>query len=111
MYYIYILRCNDNSLYTGITTDVIRRFNEHLADNKKGAKYTRKHIPIKIESIWETANKSLASKLEYYIKKLEKSKKENLILYENKFNEYLENKIDISEYRRIFRRQTNEKNK
>lgn len=100
MYFIYILRCNDNSLYTGITTDVNRRFNEHIKDAKKGAKYTKIHTPIKIECVWKTTNKSLASKLEYYIKKLEKSKKEELIKKEEKLNEFLGDKIDIKEYKK-----------
>lgn len=79
MFYVYILRCEDNSLYTGITTDVMRRFSEHVEGKVKGAKYTKSHKPIKIESVWETQNKIDASKLEYRIKKLGKQQKEQLI--------------------------------
>ena len=79
MYYIYILRCEDNSLYTGITTDVHRRFKEHTADKVKGAKYTKAHRPIKIEAVWETDTKANALRIECYIKKLAKSEKEELI--------------------------------
>ena len=44
-YYVYLLRCTDGSLYAGITTDVKRRFLEHLAGGNKGAKYTKTHTP------------------------------------------------------------------
>lgn len=77
LYYVYILRCEDNSLYTGITTDVKRRFYEHL--NGKGAKYTKSHKPTKIESVWKISSKSDALKLEYQIKQCSKTTKEELI--------------------------------
>lgn len=78
-YYVYILRCADNSLYTGISTDVKRRFSEHCRGNVRGAKYTKSHKPIKVEAVWETDGKSDASKLEYRIKQLKKEDKERLI--------------------------------
>lgn len=87
MYYVYILRCEDNTLYTGITTDVARRFAEHREDKVKGAKYTKAHKPKKIAAAWEAGTKSDASKLEYRIKKLEKAEKEKLI---SEFSENLE---------------------
>ena len=77
MYYVYIMRCSDNSLYTGITTDVERRFAEHKSG--KGAKYTATHTVVSIEAVWEAPDRSAASKLESQIKKLPKSKKEELI--------------------------------
>lgn len=71
MYYTYILRCEDNTLYTGIATDLERRFNEHLAqDPKICAKYTLSHKAKKMECAWESENKVLASKLEFWIKKV-----------------------------------------
>ena len=79
-YYVYMLRCSDNSLYTGITTNVERRFEEHKEKHKKGAKYTAAHTPLSIEAVWEVPDRSSASKLESQIKKLSKSKKEELIL-------------------------------
>ena len=87
MYYVYILRCEDNTLYTGITTDVARRFAEHREDKVKGAKYTKAHKPKEIAAAWEVGTKSEASKLEYRIKKLEKAEKEKLI---SEFSENLE---------------------
>lgn len=79
MYYVYILRCENSLLYTGITTDVERRFNEHKDGKIKGAKYTKSHKPLGVEAVWEAENKSDASRLEYRIKKLTKTEKEDLI--------------------------------
>ena len=59
MYYIYMLRCEDNSIYTGITTDINRRMKEHFSKNKKCAKYTLKHTAKKLESVWQTGNRVL----------------------------------------------------
>lgn len=83
MYYIYILRCIDNSLYTGITTDIERRLKEHLKELKNGAKYTANHKPVKVEQLWSCENRSLASKFEYRFKKLTKAQKETFILHPN----------------------------
>ena len=79
MYYVYILRCVDNSLYTGITTDVKRRFYEHKDMQSKGAKYTRSHLVVSIAAVWEAKNRADASKLESFIKKQTKAKKESFI--------------------------------
>ena len=100
MYYTYMLRCEDNSIYTGITTDVERRFKEHISRDKKCAKYTSKHSAKKIESVWESENRALASKLEYYIKTLSKKQKEELIL-KNNLEELLSEKIDYNKYTKI----------
>lgn len=78
MYYVYILRCEKNCLYTGITSDVERRFNEHCEG--KGAKYTKSHRPLGVEAVWEADTKNDASRLEYRIKMLKKEEKEDLIL-------------------------------
>lgn len=101
MYYVYMLRCEDNSLYTGITTDLERRFEEHLSKNKKCAKYTSNHSVKKIESAWITENRVSASKLEYHIKKtLSKHQKEELIR-KNNLQELLSHKIDVSKYSKV----------
>jgi len=81
-----MIRCSDNSLYTGITTDPKRRFIEHK--NLKGAKYFYAHTPIKIVYIEMAKGRSEASKREYAIKKLTAIKKQSLILSrENKIIE------------------------
>ena len=102
MYYIYMLRCRDNSIYTGITTNIDRRMEEHFSKNEKCAKYTYTHIAKKLEAVWETKNKSLASKLEYHIKKLSKEKKELLIESKDLSRVFLNNeKIDIEDYKNM----------
>lgn len=98
MYYTYIIRCTDNSLYTGITTDVKRRFDEHLAQNDKSAKYTRTHKALKLEAMWQSENRISASKLEYHIKRLKKAQKENLIV-DNNFKVF-NDKIQADNYKR-----------
>lgn len=89
MYYVYILRCQDHSLYTGMTTDVDRRYQEHLDRGEKAAKYTRTHGVMKIEAVWECESRSLASKLEYHLKKMRKKQKEMLIQENNYLEIYL----------------------
>lgn len=79
MYYIYLLRCANHSLYTGITTDLERRFAEHAGKGGRGAKYTAARHPLRLEAAWRAANRSMASKLEARIKALTKAEKEQLI--------------------------------
>lgn len=77
-YFLYILRCSDNSLYTGITTDLDRRITEHNW-NEKWAKYTRTRRPVELIYSESFENRSEASKREYEIKKMKKIDKESLI--------------------------------
>lgn len=74
---IYMIRCADNSLYTGITTDVDRRFAQH--EKGKGAKYLKTRRPFKLVFQRPVGNRSQASKLEYAIKQLPKAKKERMV--------------------------------
>ena len=100
MYCVYMLRCVDKSIYTGITVDIERRMKEHFSKNEKCAKYTFTHSAKKLEAVWETENKSLASKLEYAIKRLTKSKKEELIKNKELEKIFLSNsKIDANNYK------------
>lgn len=78
-YYIYILRCDDNSLYTGITNNLEQRMYAHIHKLKTAASYTKSRNVIKMESLWTANNRSLASQLEYRIKKMTKEMKEDLI--------------------------------
>jgi putative endonuclease len=77
MYYLYILECKDGTLYTGITTDVERRFNEHK--NKKGGHYTSAKEAVKIVYTEEHSNRSEASKREAEIKGWTRAEKIALI--------------------------------
>lgn len=83
MYYVYILACADDTLYTGITTDIDRRLDEHNSD-ALGAKYTAARRPVNLVYIKECKDRSAASKEEYRIKKL--SRKEKLQLIKNDHN-------------------------
>ena len=76
MYYVYILRCKDKSFYTGITTDVERRFKEHC--DGIGGRYTRSHKPEKIVYREKIATRSDALKREAEIKSWSRKKKMQL---------------------------------
>ena len=78
MYYLYILLCADKTLYTGITTDLARRVDEHNGA-KLGAKYTSARRPVKLVYSRKFKNRSVASKEEARVKKLKKSAKLELI--------------------------------
>lgn len=77
MYFVYILKCLDGSLYTGSTNNIEKRFKSHLEG--KGGKYTRSHKPVKIIYEEKFKTKSDALKREMQIKKLSKEKKIILI--------------------------------
>lgn len=79
MYYTYLLRCENNTLYAGITTDLARRFAQHCGKLSGGAKYTAVHRPVRMEAAWRSADRASASRLEYQLKHLSKAKKEALL--------------------------------
>lgn len=68
-YYVYMLRCQDDTLYTGITADVCHRMRCHTGEIAGGAKYTRTHPPAEIAALWRAEDKIAAARLEYAIKK------------------------------------------
>ena len=53
MYYTYMIRCSDNSIYTGMTNNLERRIEEHITKDKRGAKYTKSHNAEKLEIAWK----------------------------------------------------------
>jgi putative endonuclease len=79
IWYVYIAKCRDDSLYTGITTDIKRRETEHNLDNKKGAKSLRGRRPVKIIYFEKYITESEAKKREVAIKNWHKSYKLKLI--------------------------------
>jgi len=81
---VYILRCADNSLYTGVTTDVGRRLDEHNGLAKNGAKYTRNRQPVALVYQENADSRSKACKRESAIKHLSKLQKEELIIKSQK---------------------------
>ena len=79
-WYTYILRCSDGSLYTGITTDLRRRFAEHSGGRaSSGAKYTAARSPVAYECAFLSPDRSAASRLEARIKRLSRQQKLLLI--------------------------------
>jgi len=77
-YYVYIVRCSDDTYYTGITTDLARRVEEHNG-SPKGAKYTRTRRPVALVYSECHPDKSAASGREYRIKKMSRAAKRSLI--------------------------------
>ncbi len=97
-YFVYMIRCADGSLYSGITTDINRRFAEHVSGGGKGAKYTAFHPPVGVAALWRTDGKSNASKLEYRLKRLSKSDKEKLCLNTFEIGDFIGKDTDCSAY-------------
>ena len=79
MNYVYILKCNDDSFYTGWTNNLEKRIKAH--NNGKGAKYTRARLPVEIVHYEEFEDKTDAMKREYQIKQLSRKEKLELIGY------------------------------
>ncbi len=77
-YSVYIVRCADGTLYTGISTDVARRLLEHEC-GKRGAKYLRGRSPLKLEYAEVIGDRSSASRAEFLVKQLDREAKEGLI--------------------------------
>jgi len=78
-WYTYIVQCADGTYYTGITTGLSRRLNEHNNTNR-GAKYTKTRRPVELVFYCEYPNRSLAQREEFRIKKLSRVEKALLII-------------------------------
>jgi len=78
-WFLYLIRCRNGRLYTGITTDVERRFEEHNSGDKKGSKYLRGKAPLKLVMKKRIGDRSMALRVEAKVKKLPKIKKELLV--------------------------------
>jgi len=78
-WYVYMVRCRDGSLYTGIATDVSRRLAEHRGSGSKGAKYVRGRGPLRLVFTKPARSRALALRLERRIKELPKARKEELL--------------------------------
>lgn len=99
-FYVYMIRCDDDSLYCGYTTDLKRRFNEHKS-GEKGAKYTRAHGAAAVAAAWTAYSRSAAMRLEAFLKKLKKTEKEELgsnpkILFEKYKDRFVEGEYNVS---------------
>jgi len=79
MWYVYILQCADNTLYTGITVDLDRRLEEHNGLNGLGARYTRSRRPVTLAYAEPAESRATAASREAAIKKLTRVQKLKLI--------------------------------
>lgn len=77
-WYVYILRCADDTLYTGVTTDLARRLREHNSP-RGGARYTRARQPVRLVHAENAACRGTACRREYLLKRLSRGDKETLI--------------------------------
>lgn len=80
MYTVYILRTSKNTLYTGITNNIVKRLSEHKSKSKRSAKYMRSFDSFELIHTEKFATRSEALKREFGIKHLTKNKKESLII-------------------------------
>ena len=101
MYYIYIVRCADDSLYTGIASDIVRRMKEHLSRGAKCAKYTKLHPVVSMQALFSCETRSDASRLEADIKQLSRQQKQQLISFEKTVADLLSQKLDPKLYQRL----------
>lgn len=85
-YCVYILHCENDSYYTGYTTDLARRYQEHVTGTAK-CKYTRSFKPLSIAQSWQFQDKATAMKIENSIKKMSKTEKKRLILSPKSIND------------------------
>jgi len=92
-WYLYLLRCRDGTLYTGITTDVDRRLSEHLRGGPSGSKYLKGRAPLTLLLQKKLGDKRLALRVENRVKRLPKAEKENLISVPG----YLEELVQMAE--------------
>lgn len=100
-FYVYMIRCGDDSLYSGYTTDLKRRFDEHRMGGR-GAKYTRAHKAVAVAAAWTAYSRSAAMRLEAFLKRLKKDEKERLghnpeALFENFGDRFLKGEYDTAD--------------
>lgn len=79
VWHFYVVRTASGSLYTGITTDVGRRYREHVAGGPKAAKYLRANPPKELVFTRRVGTRALALKVEYRFKQLSKQHKESIV--------------------------------
>lgn len=91
---LYIVRCSDDTLYTGISNDVTKRVAKH--NSGKGAKYTRSRYPVELVASWIIGTRSLASKAEYIFKSLSKKDKEYYVENNSTMNILMKLEMEIN---------------
>ena len=88
-YYIYVLRCKGDTLYTGITPDLRRRMRQHCGQLAGGAKYTHSHKPEALLRVWETVDHTAAARFECAFKQLTRIQKEQLLQIPEQWDAFL----------------------
>lgn len=78
-WHLYVIRTTDQKLYAGVTTDVQRRFKEHLSQGSKAARYLRAHKPQRLVFSQLIGDRSSALKVEYWFKWLPRERKERIV--------------------------------
>ncbi len=96
IWWLYLVRTQSGSLYTGITTDVQRRFAEHQAGGLKAAKSLKGKGPLSLVFSVAVGDRSQALKLEYKVKRLTKAKKEQLILDSSLFSQLFPGVLNLA---------------
>ena len=96
MPFTYIIRCSDDTLYTGIAKDLEKRILTHLSGKGACAKYTKSHKLQKIETAWECDDYKACAKLEYAVKKLARKDKLSLIQNPESVNGLFDNLADFT---------------
>jgi putative endonuclease len=76
---VYMIRTVDDRLYSGVSTDVARRYGEHLAGGPRAAKYLKAHKPHSLVFCMPIGSRSLSQKVEYHLKRLSRDQKETVI--------------------------------
>lgn len=99
MYFVYMIRCKGDALYTGVAQDVCRRMRQHTGRGAACARYTRAHPVQALAALWEAEDKGAALRLEYRIKQLTRTEKDRLIGEDAAFSELLP-QLEASRYRR-----------
>lgn len=100
MYYTYMLRCADGTIYSGIAANLKKRMKVHFNGGPGGAKYVMSRGAKRLECFWESPDKGSASKLEFRLKKLSRDQKEALIAGKTELEELLSEKLECELYSR-----------
>ena len=88
-WHVYLIRCGDGTLYTGVATDVSRRLEEHRSGEGKGAKYLRGRGPLELVLERTVGPRGVALSVESRIKRLRRARKEELIVRNEKIDELI----------------------
>lgn len=99
MYFVYMVYCKGDTLYTGVAQDICRRMRQHTDRGTACARYTRAHPVQALAALWEAEDKGAALRLEYRIKQLTRTEKERLIHEDTAFSQLLP-QLEVSRYRR-----------